>query len=64
VFENMKGSKLHDLIKDHFALIHSQYFVLRNTKQISNRCSVENSVNVDILQKPDALTTFGRLDYN
>src|SRR4030042_5602092 len=48
VLENMKWCKLHNLCKDHFALVHTYCFALRNTKQISNRCSIENSANPDI----------------
>jgi hypothetical protein len=48
VLENMKWYKLYNLCKNHFALAHRYCFGLRNTKQISNRCFIENSVNLDI----------------
>ena len=48
ILKNMIWSKLHNLREDHLALIHNRHFVLRNTKRFSNRCSMENSANVDI----------------
>jgi hypothetical protein len=48
ILKNMIWSKLHDLRENHLALIHNRHFVLRNTKRFSNRCSMENSANVDI----------------
>ena len=48
ILKNMIWSKLHDLRENHLALIHNRHFVLRNTKRFSNRCSIENSANVDI----------------
>jgi len=48
ILKHVIWCKFHNLGEDHLAWIHDQYFVLRNTKRFSNRCSMQNSANPDI----------------